>query len=621
MGAAPDSPAPQSAPTPASTPLFLLCVPSDVAANQWAGLAVRQARPGPDSAIGQPGLFLDRLPSHVQGDGADQRIAWGTGHPNPGVPLAQTLARLAESSATEARERVASAAGHGLLAHLDPGRGRLVLSTDRFGTRPVFIYRDARTTAVSDDLATLVTAAGKPPLRTQGLFDYFFFHNIPAPDTVFERITKLEPGTLLTVDRDGMKLERRWTPSFDAASAPFRIDEAGARLMQALTASVELDAADQKTRVGAFLSGGLDSSTVAGVLAQRAAGPVPDTFSIGFAAAEAYNELPYARVTARHFGTRQHEYEVTPGDVAEAIPVIASRYGEPFGNSSAVPTYFCAKLARAHGFDVLLAGDGGDELFAGNERYLKQLTLSRYARLGSLVRAAALVAGAVPGLPYRDKVLSLKDQISVPLPDRLQAYNFLVRMGSEAVFTPEFLTDIDVQAPFEKLRTRYREVIDQGSELGAMLYLDWKFTLADNDLPKVTQMCAANGVEVRFPLLQDPLVDFSLTVPDREMIKGGRLRHFYREGMQGFLARETLEKSKHGFGLPFGVWFREDPTLATMVADALGSLAGRRIFRQDFLDRTAALVRDEHAGYYGELAWILTILEHWFRHHRPDFSL
>lgn len=499
---------------------------------------------------------------------------------------------------------------------IDTRERKVRIAADRFASHPVYVFEQAGDIVAGTDLAAVARASGAD-IAPQGLFDYIYHHNIPGPRTVFGSITKVLPAGRLEIDPTDTSLVHHWHPSFEA-DRHFDERAAADRLLDRLTEAVAADTADLGGQAGAFLSGGLDSSTVAGCIARN---PTQEahTFSIGFAAAERYNELPFARITAAHFGTVQHEYEVTPGDVVEALPIIAQSYAEPFGNSSAIPTYYCAKLARDAGFDVLVAGDGGDELFAGNERYGKQLALNRYGRFAGAVAIAAALARVAPFLPLAGKISSLKRQLDVGLPDRMQDYNFVHRLGTGAIFTPGFLAAVDTKAPIADLRARYQTAGSTVSDLNAMLFLDWKFTLADSDLPKVRQMCAAMDVEARFPLIADELVDFSLTIPDDFKLRRGELRYFYRRAMHGFLAPETLAKRKHGFGLPFGLWLHQDPTLSALVDDSLATLAGRGIFQPDFLTKTQALVRDAHAGYYGELAWILMMLEQWFRTHRPDY--
>src|SRR5262245_20552716 len=266
--------------------------------------------------------------------------------------------------------------------------------------------------------------------------------------------------------------------------------------------------AAQDGAVGTFLSGGTDSSTVAGLLGEVTGKPAR-TYSIGFEA-QGYDEMSYARIAARHFATEHHEYYVTPADVVSAVPRIAEVYDQPFGNSSVVPTYFCAKLARNDGVDVLLGGDGGDELFGGNDRYAKQYLYSLYSDLPRAVRKGLIepVAFLLPEIGVVGKGQRYIRNASLPMPARYDNYNRLERLCAENVFAPEFLCAVDQRQPRSLLAEAY-EGVRAGSLINRMLALDLRFTLADNDLPKVTRACELAGLDVRYPLLDDTVVAFS----------------------------------------------------------------------------------------------------------------
>jgi len=197
----------------------------------------------------------------------------------------------------------------------------------------------------------------------------------------------------------------------------------------------------------------------------------------------------------------------------------------------------------------------------------------------------------------------------------LQSYNFLNRFEPASVFSSEWLADVDSEAPWRLWRARYGQV-ESGDALQRMLYLDWKFTLADNDLVKVNNMCDLAGVEVSYPMLDERVVDLSARVSPASLLAGGQLRGFYKNAFADFLPAAIINKSKHGFGLPFGVWMREDSGLQELAATALKGLRQRDIFLPQFIDQAERLYREEAAsGYYGELVWILTMLELWLGAH------
>jgi asparagine synthase (glutamine-hydrolysing) len=373
---------------------------------------------------------------------------------------------------------------------------------------------------------------------------------------------------------------------------------------------------DRPGTTAAFLSGGLDSSTVTGMLAEVSEHQA-SAYSIGFSA-EGYDEMAFARTAARHFNVKLHEYYVTPQDVVDALPLVATSYDEPFGNSSALPAYFCAKVAAENGVQTLLAGDGGDEFFGGNERYISQRVFEHYTSVPRVLRRGLIepIVKALPHqLPLVAKANSYIEQANTPLPDRLQSYNFLHRHAAEEIFSADVLQQVDTSLPLELLRSIYRRPHD-ASDLNRMLYLDWQITLADNDLRKVSHTCALAGVDVVYPMLDDDLVEFSCQVPTAWKINGNNLRHFYKQSLRGWLPQETIDKRKQGFGLPFGVWMRTYTPLRELAYDNLLKLKNRGIVRPEFIDKAIAMHQSEHAAYYGELVWILTVFELWMSRHQ-----
>jgi asparagine synthase (glutamine-hydrolysing) len=448
----------------------------------------------------------------------------------------------------------------------------------------------------------------------QTVFNYIYFHVVPAPGCIYKSFVRLLPGTYLHFAQGRLSTGTYWEMDYrQISSASFASLQE--ELFHLLQQSVRrhLDG----NSIGAFLSGGTDSSTVAGMLG-RVTGEPARTYSIGFDE-KGYDEMEYARITARHFGTEHHEYYVTPEDVIEAIPTIAKTYGNPYGNSSAVPTYYCARCAKRDGVDVLLAGDGGDELFGGNTRYARQWLFSLYGRVPRRLRESLIepLFFAVPAgerLPGVRKLRSYIRQAAVPMPERLDTYNLLDHVGCEAVFSTGFLHEIDRNQPTALLRQVYQEV-RANDIVNRMMGLDMRITLADNDLPKVTRMCELAGIDVRFPLLDDELVAFAAKLPARLKVKRTRLRFFFKQALRDFLPAATLVKTKHGFGLPFGVWLYSHRRLQELASDSLNDLAGRGIVRKAFVDELMTVMLPRHPHYYGTLVWVLMMLEQWYQAH------
>lgn len=497
------------------------------------------------------------------------------------------------------------------LAVIDPARNAVLLALDRLGQHHLFYARTAAGLVFGSSAdAVLAHPDVSRDIDPQAIFNYVYSHHCPSPGSIYQHIRKLDCAECLIYRAGEVRLVRYWQPEFHEQA------ESRDALAEQLRASIFGAVArfDSGAKLGAFLSGGLDSSTVAGALA-RVQPDGAETFSMGFPV-EGYDEMAYARIAAQHFKTQQHEFYLSPDDAVAAIPKIAAAYDEPFGNSSALPTYFCARLAKEHGIDLLLGGDGGDELFGGNERYVKQHIFEPYGALPGWARAGleAGLGGLPKGLTERfplRKVLRYIEQAKVPLPDRLHDYNFLHRVKLAEVFAADFLDLVDGDAPLANQRECYHRPA-QATALNRMLYLDWKITLHDNDLVKVNKMCELAGVRVAYPMLDDDVVELSTRVPSRLKISHGRLRWFYKQAMTGFLPEAILKKSKHGFGLPFGVWLKDHAPLQALAYDSVNALKRRPYFRADFLDQAIAMHRSGHASYYGELIWILMMLELWF---------
>lgn len=501
------------------------------------------------------------------------------------------------------------------LAVCDEARGVTLLATDRSGIRPVYYAPCGGGIVFASSAGAVAAHDGvEPEIDRQGIFNYLYFHVIPGPGTVYKNVQRLLPGHCLVAGRDGTEMRAYWRPEF-TEDAPFGdVDRQSSELRALLRDGVGRAAGD--AAAGAFLSGGTDSSTVAGMLAQVRPGGTR-TYSIGFDA-EGYDEMEYARIAARHFHTEHHEYYVTPQDVVTAVPRVAEFYDQPFGNASAIPAYFCARMAKEDGVERLLAGDGGDELFGGNYRYAKQSLFARYARIPAGVRG--LLEPVLFGVPFGERIAPVRKlrsyvrQAKIPMPGRMESYNLLTRLGLENVLEPEFLAQVDTGAPMRLLRETY-EGAHAGSMLNRMLAADMRFVLGDSDLPKVNGMCELAGIDVVYPMLDDALVAFAARLPVVQKVNGTQLRYFFKRALRDFLPQEVLTKRKQGFGLPFGVWLRGDEQLGELTRCSLERLKQRGVVRRAFIDELLGARHAEHAAYYGTMVWTLLMLEQWYEAH------
>jgi asparagine synthase (glutamine-hydrolysing) len=522
------------------------------------------------------------------------------------------LAALAQGYARKGTDVLAGLSGAFSVAILDGRSGEAVLAIDRMGVRPLCYCVIADRLVFGSTLDAISAFPGSGTgIDRQAIYDYVYFHMVPGPRTIRAGRHRLLPGSFLIWRNGALETRPYWNMRYvETEKRP--MPELKKDFLAVLRESVR--EASQDGAVGTFLSGGTDSSTLAGMLGDVTGKPAR-TYSIGFEAQD-YDEMGYARIAARRFGTQHHEYYVTPDDVVSAIPRIAAVHDQPFGNSSAVPTYYCAKLARDDGVDTLLGGDGGDELFGGNERYAKQYLYSLYGDLPRTLRKGLIEPALelLPPVSLMGKAQRYARNASMPMPARYDNYNLLERFGPAVLFTRQFLEEVDPALPPAEVAQAYNSTQAQ-SLINRMLALDLKYTLADNDLPKVARSCELAHVEARFPMLNDALVAFSARLRPELKLKQTRLRYFFKEALRGFLPDEIIAKTKHGFGLPFGPWLQAHRPLRQIALDSLADLKQRRIVRPEFIDELTSVHVPSQARYYGTMVWVLMMLEQWLKQH------
>lgn len=496
---------------------------------------------------------------------------------------------------------------------------RLLAAADRFGILPLRCYIDDRQLVVASRAEWIRACPGvRADIDPQSLFDYVTFGVIPAPGTAYRNIRKIacreyalyadnaldiRPHSLLRFPEDTTRSRRDMLREMHTV-----IEHAVARRMPA---------GDGDEAIGAFLSGGLDSSTVLGKMTDLARHAI-DAFTIGFDEPR-FNEMEYARIAAKRFDARLHEHYVTPAHTLEAIDEILAEYDEPFGNASAVPVYHCARFARDAGKSILMAGDGGDELFAGNPQYMTDKILGTYQLVPRPLRRW-LIEPMVFGMPLGGRVGLVRKARSyirrsnTPNPERLFSYGFVETHGAESVFHPDFLRQVD---PGHVMATRKRHYddVEAVSDVNRVLHVDLNIVISDGDLPKVTAMCRRAGVRVRYPMLDPEIVAFAGSLRGAWLLRGYRLRAFYKDAMEGYLPAEIIAKKKHGFGLPFSAWLKREPALKERMRQAFAdpTPAGLTIFRDGFLDDLVRMYEADATNYYGSIIWVLMMLLLWLQ--------
>jgi asparagine synthase (glutamine-hydrolysing) len=533
----------------------------------------------------------------------DEELAFIARDRNPAVAVAHGWLHFGDQLPTLMH-------GSFALVVLEPLRRNAFLALDRAGAeRLCYASHGGQLVFGSSAQSVAAHPAVRRDIDSQAIYDYLYFHTIPAPRCLYRGVHKLLPGQYASLRNGQVRTGFYWQADYAPVDAGF--DAHRQHFHNLLEQSVH-DADAPST--AAFLSGGTDSSTVVGALTAARGTPV-DTFSIGFDA-EGFDEMEYARCAVARFGCNSHEYYLKPADIVTAIPIIAHEYDEPFGNDSAVPTYFCAKAAREAGFANMFAGDGGDEIFGGNARYAKQRLFEAYAHVPALLRHGLIEPLThLPGLSSRFPLSKLKSyvtQAKIGLPLRLESYNFLHRTPLNQIFVADFMQAVDPSSTDAALTEVYEHTASN-HYINRMMHLDLKFTLADNDLRKVGTMTEAAGVEVHYPLLDDRMVAFANHLPVDYKVRGQRLRWFFKAALNDLLPEKIIKKSKHGFGLPFGVWSNQYTPLGDIVGDSLSDFKNRGWVQPAYLDHMLSMQRGQHASYYGVMIWVVMMLEQWLQ--------
>ncbi len=499
----------------------------------------------------------------------------------------------------------------------DGRKGELVVATDPFGIRPVvYCPRPGSLAAASRIRGLLVDESIPRDVDPEAVYHYLFFHAVCSPLSIHRGVRKLEPGR-------GLRFRNRKIESFTHYDIRYRprclpLSHWMEAIPREIRRAVGVCTADSDPgTTGCFLSGGTDSSSIAGFCTELSDGPVR-TFSIGFDE-PGYDELRYARIAAGRFGTEQHERVVTPEDVLRLVDALPEIYDEPFGNASVVPAFYCARLARSAGCDLLLGGDGGDEIFGGNERYVSNLVFENWLRLPEGVRTAWLepVIDRFPAAGPFAKAKKYVRRANLGNPDRFFSYNLLAENAPSAVFRPGFLDSLDPDCFLEIARAHYDRAAP-AHDTNRLLYLDMKLTITDNDLRKVNQTAEAAGLRVRYPFLDRDLVGFASTIPAGDKVRRGRNRYVFKRAMRGILPEEIIRKKKHGMGLPIAVWFRRDPRLKELLQDTLfaGTPLMADYLNPAFLRAMRTSFEEDRTAYYGDNLWVVLMAEQWFRRRR-----
>ncbi len=525
------------------------------------------------------------------------------------------VARLYELEGEQGMRRLRGAFA---VALWDRRLHRLTLAVDHVGIKRLYYADTAEGIAFASRPSALLAWPGVTrEADPTAVYHYLNFGFVPSPHSIFPGVRRLAPGHVLVAGEGHVTTTRYWDLGY--AERPMRSGEGAAAAYRQVEEAVArcLRAAAPK-QVGAFLSGGTDSSTVVGLMG-RLSGERVNAFAIGFQEPR-FDELAYAELAARHFNAALYTHIITPDEALEALPRLVEAFDEPFGNNSAIGTLFCAQVARQCGVTQLLAGDGGDEIFGGNDRYRTDRIFARYQqvpawlRRGVLDPLAASLPASAPGV--LGKARRYVRRASIPNPRRFYSYEFFFAQEGRDLLGPALLAAVEPEAPWRLLEEHFGRV-RASSELNRLLYLDLKLTLGDNDLLKVTRTAEAAGVEVRFPMLDLPLVELTATWPASFKVRGLQKRVLFKRAFRSLLPAETLAKRKHGFGVPTSLWLKAHPGFAALARETLLSSRARQRghFRPGAIEDLLARHAADSTAFYGDLLWTVLMLELWQQRH------
>lgn len=489
----------------------------------------------------------------------------------------------------------------------------LFIARDRVGKKPL-LYAEVKGQFIfgSEFSALLQHPDIGKEVDFEALNQYLSFMCVPAPLTAYQAIRKLEPGHSLRYRKGEIRIERYWQPDF-SKKIDISEQEAGERTIAILREAVKVRLMSE-VPLGAFLSGGIDSSAVVALMAEESSTPVK-TFSIGFEEQD-FSELHHARRVAEHVGANHHEFIVRP-DALEVLPVLVEHYGEPYADSSAIPTYYVARETRKH-VTVALNGDGGDESFAGYERYAAMRLAEQYHRIPAMLRES-VVRQAIELMPSsetkRSRIRDVKrfvQSASLPKVERyLNWVSIFDRQAKQDLFTENFTRQTQGDSAARILDPWFARANGSGV-VDAVLLADIMTYLPNDLLVKVDIATMANSLEARSPFLDHHVIEFAASLPEKYKLRGFTTKYLLKQVLRKLLPAENLDRRKMGFGVPIGHWLRGklQPFLReTLLAEV--SLR-RGLFRPEGVKRLVELHTRGERDYSPQL-WTLLMLELWFQ--------
>ena len=496
--------------------------------------------------------------------------------------------------------------------------GTLIGVTDPTRQYPLYYYSLNGISVVATDLRLI---AGLPmtdsAISQQSIYHHLNFSYIPTPFTIYQHVFKVPAASEVKLGKT-VSVESYWDAVYPET---IQADETELELQLRDEIVAAISSYKNHTgRTASFLSGGTDSSTITGVLADAAGKENTSAYSIGFEE-EGFDELAYAEIAATAFGVEHHTKRVNANEGFDAISLLLDAYDEPFGNSSSVPTLYCAKMAYANGQKLMVAGDGGDEIFGGNERYAKDYWFQRYYNLpGTVKSVGSLARKVISPIDQRfvNRIGNFLYRGSLSNPERFYTDDSFASEFYQELLTKQFRDETEQNSSLDVLHQWYGNC-DSQTELNRLMYIDLKMAISDNDLTKVNRAAKTAGISVLYPYLSPGLIQYMGQVPARYKVNGTEKRYLFKKAVKNILPEAIRKKKKQGFGLPVGEWLRSDKQFSELARDSLLSRSAidRGYFNRSFIENLLER-HDKRVWDYSQEIWLLLMLELWHQRNIDD---
>lgn len=491
----------------------------------------------------------------------------------------------------------------------DINKDRLLIVRDRLGEKPLYFYKDESKFIFSSELKGILSAdLIKKEIDENALSQFFQLTYIPAPNTILKNIKKLKPGYYIEIKTGhNPTINKYWDLEFNNNKLIYDIESIKRNLREKMFEAVE-KCMISDVPLGAFLSGGIDSSIIVGIMSKIASKPIK-TFNIGFHEKQ-FDESERAKIVSKFNNTEHHTQIITEKDLFAILNKFFEYMDEPFADSSAIPTYLISKFAKNY-VKVVLTGDGGDELFGGYSKYLINYYSEKYNRIPKLIREHILknIINVFPNdynITRKIKKVIRNSEKSI-----FEQRKELMKLGYKYDETKKLIKSIYI-SDISLIEDYYNKYKNQTDELSLALYTDIKIVLEGDMLTKVDRMSMANSLETRAPFLYPDIVEFSTRIPSEYKIKNKKTKFILKETFSDILPEKIMKASKRGFGVPIGKWFRGNLKNEFLKVTNQKFIEDQNLFNYEYIQK----IFNEHQNKKedrGRELWALFVFQNWYK--------